>query len=180
MTITASTTFDVTDQTPTTVSASTVVQAAVGYGTGGRGRLVHPTLGAYDYVNAPDDVENCDGDVLIAPMWSHAMTLGGAVDALWPGYLRDAKIIERWRNGDVGCPIEHLRQLWQLFANPPDPVSGTPVVWSPNYINALSYKVALVDVRSGGQGYRLDLRLARYGYAPQPVELEMRVLGYAD
>jgi hypothetical protein len=180
MTLSASATFTVADQTPVTVAADAVVQPPVGFGTGGRGRLVHPTLGAYDYAVTPDEVENCDGDVLIAPVWSHAMTLGGAVDALWPGYLRDALIVERWRNGDVGCPIDHLRQIWQLFANPPDPVTGTPVVWTPNYINANSYNVAIVSVRSGGSAYRLDLRLARWGYAPQPVELSLRILGYAS
>lgn len=180
MSLSASATLTVADQAPTTAAATAVVQAPVGYGTGGRGRLVHPTLGAYDYVNTPDEIENVDGDIIIPPIWAHAQTIGGAVDALWSGYPRDVKVTERWAQGDVGCPIEHLRQLYQFFANPP-PLTGTPVIWTPNYINAKSYNVALVDLRSGGSaGYKLAVRIARWGYAPKPVELDLRILGYAS
>lgn len=184
MAITATSTFDVTDQTPTTVSASTVVQAPVGFGTGGRGRLVHPTLGSYDYANTPSQIENVDGDICVPALWSHATTLGGGVDALWSGFVRDALVTERWGSTqvygtEVGCTMAQLRQLWQFFANPPDPSTGAFVVWSPNYINGNSYNVAIVAVTAGGKGYTLDVRLAGQGYAPNPVEMQLRILGRA-
>lgn len=180
MTITVAGTFSVADQAPLSAAAETIVQPPVGFGAGGRGRLVHPVLGAYDYVNTPDEVVNLDGDVLYGPTWAHAPTLGGAVDALWSGFIRDALVIERWGNGTVGCPIDHLRQLWAMYANPPDPNAGAPVVWSPNYANARSYNVAIVNVSAGGEAYTLKMRLARYGYAPSPVEIQFRILGYAS
>lgn len=177
MSLTASTTFDVADQAPVSAEAAVVIQPAVGVGTGGRGRLVHPTLGTYDYANTPDETVGLDGDVLYGPTWAHTATLGGAVDAWWPGFKRDARVVERWKQGQVGAPIEHLRMLWAMFAAPPaDPIAN-PVIWTPNYANARSYRVALVDVRAGGERITLDRRLLSWGYAPQPVELELRILG---
>lgn len=187
MAITASGTFTVTDQAPTTVASSISVLPPLGFNAGGRGKLTHPTLGAYEYATAPTEVVNLDGDVCFPPIHAHTQTIGGGVDTVWPGYIRDAKVIEIWKQGEVGCPIEHLRMIWNLFINAP-PLSGPSVIWEPNYINAQKYNVLITAVRSGdrqtegqlGWTYSLDLRLARYGYAPLPVELEMRILGYAS
>lgn len=178
MSLTASSTFNVADSATVSAEAQTIIQPPVGYGTGGRGRLVHPTLGTYDYANTPDETVNVDGDVCFSPLWAHAMTLGGGQDTLWPGNLRDARVIERWHQGDVGAPIAHLRTLWAFLTNPPDPASGAFVQWFPNYANARGYKVVLAEVRAGGEGYRIDRRLLSYGYAPAPVELELRIVGY--
>ncbi len=180
MTLVATSTFNVTDQAPTTVAATAPVLPPVSYGAGGRGRLVHPTLGAYDYANTPDETVNLDGDICVPPIWSHTQTLGGGVDALWPSYPRDCEVIERWLQGDVGCPINHLRQLWQFFVNPPDPVTGSPIIWAPNYASPRTYKVFLVGLTAGGEQYKLNTRLARYGYAPTPVELKLRIFAYAS
>lgn len=179
MALTSQGTFDVTDQATTSESLTLLIEPPVGYGTGGRGRLTHPTLGVYDYANTPSETVNIDGDVCYAPVWASARTLGGAVHALWDGYLRDPVVVERWLQGDTGGTIGHLRQLWQFYANPPDP-AGTQVLWEPNYANASAYWVIITAVRAGGEEYTLDRFLAALGYAPAPVELEMRVLSRAS
>lgn len=177
MSLSASSTFDVLDASTESAEVTVIVQPAAGYGTGGRGRLVHPTLGTLDYVVSPDEVVDFDGAPLYRPQWARGQTLGGQVDTLWPGFLRDAVVIERWRNGEVGCPIAHLRALWAFFAAPPDPAAGQVVLWHPNYASAAAYKVALANLRAGGERITIDRRLAGYGFAPQPVELELRILG---
>lgn len=176
MTISASSTFNVLDASIESAQVSVVIQPAVGVGTGGRGQLVHPTLGTYAYAVAPDEVVDFDGAPLYSPQWAREQTFGGQVDTLWTGFLRDAVVIERWKNGEVGAPIALLRALWTFFANPPDPTTNQFVVWSPNYGTAVSYKVALAAVRAGGERITIDRRLASYGYAPQPVELELRII----
>lgn len=174
MTITASSTFTVASGSALSASVSSSVLAAV-TSPSGRGRLVHPQLGTYDYANTPDEVEGIDATGLVRPLWIHSVTVGGGVDALWPGHIRDVTVVERWRNGDVGSTLALFRALWQMFSTTPTDPVGTWVVWSPNYLSAVQYRVLLVDVRAGG-GQVLDLRLLRKGYAPQPVELQMRLV----
>lgn len=178
MSLIASSIYNVADASITSVSVTQIVQPPVGVGTGGRGRLVHPTLGVYDYANTPTETVNVDGDVCFGPIWSHEQTIGGGVDTQWPGYMRDVVVVERWAQGDVGSLLSHLRQLWAFFANPP--ASGAYVLWSPNYANANTYRVAIVAVTAGGEEYKIDRWLAdKRGYTPSPVEIKMRVLGYA-
>jgi len=194
VTISASSTLTVADQTPVSVSTSTVVLAASappmttggpgsplpdGSGVYPGGRLVHPTLGTYDYPATPTETVNVLGGVIVAPIWSHAMTLGGGVDTLWPGFKRDTRVIERWVHGQTGGPIAHLLALLAMWQNPPDPSAASYVVWSPSYATTASYNVALVGVRSGGQEITIDQRLRRYGFASSPVELELRIISDA-
>lgn len=179
MAISASTTFDVAEQDALSLTTTLIVQPAVGLGTGGNGRLTHPVIGVFDYVHAPTHTVNIDGDVIFGPLSSNALTLSGSSTTQWPGYLGDRIIKERWLNGETGGLLTQLRALQQMFANvPSDPDS--PIIWSPNYATALSYKVVILGVTSGGEEYAIDWRLAEKGYAPQPVELQMRVLDYAD
>jgi hypothetical protein len=173
--LTASATFTVADSSAVSTSGQIIIQPPVGIGTGGKGRLIHPTVGTYDYLVRPTHTVNFDGEVAYPPVWRHTMTLGGGVDALWPGFIRDVEVIEHWATGEVGCPIDHLRMLWTLFANPPA-VGVVPVIWVPNYASSAEFDVAIVDVTAGGKEYTLDRRLAEWGYAPQPVELKMRIL----
>ncbi len=181
MTISASSTFNVADQTPTTIAASAPILPAATYGAGGLGRLVHPTLGAYDYSLAPAVVKGFDSDPLYGPIWSHAQTLAGAVDAVWPGFLRDALVVESWGAGMLvgqAVPIALFRMLWAMFANPPADPAANPVLWSPNYATSASYKVAIVDVRVGGsEGVTLDAYARSRGQVLGPLELELRILG---
>ena len=183
MAITSTTTLTVADQTPTTGAAQVVIlppSSTPGFGTG---RLVHPTLGTLDYPVPPEETEDVDGGPVYRPVWSRARTLGGTADALWSGYLRDAEVLERWQNGDVGMPLPFFRMLWLMFTNPPDPAAGSFVLWSPTYAGtALSWKVAISSLSAGGDRYGMDWLLAKKGvggFVPGPVELEMRVLGLA-
>ena len=180
MSLSSNATFTVADQAAATDIIHAVVQPPLGYGTGGKGRLTHPTLGVYDYVHPPTHTVNIDGDVCFPPEWAHSKTLGGGVDVLWPGYVRDVIVTERWAEGEVGSVIEHLRMLWYFLSNPPDPSLNSFVVWTPNYATDRTYNVALISVVAGDAEYTLDRRLASWGYAPQPVELKMRVLDYAS
>lgn len=181
MPVTSDNTFDVADQTPESASITVVVQPPIGFGDGeveglGRGQIIHPTLGTYDYVNTPDETVNVDGNVMFGPQWAHTQTLTSGIDAFWSGNIRDAVVIERWIHGDSGPPIALLRALYSFFANPPEDPAANPVIWNPNYANTRSFEVAIVAVRSGGQEYRLDRRLLSYGLATNPVELELRVI----
>lgn len=179
MPLTSSTIVAVADETPESVATTVIIQPPSSDPTTARGRLVHPDLGTYDYYSAPDETVNVDGGPLYRPIWSRAQTLGGSADALWSGFLADARVVERWANGEVGAPIAHLRMLWQFFTNPPTPDEF--IIWTPTYADtSQGYKVAIVDVRAGGGEYTIDRRLLAYGYAPQPVEIEMRVIGLED
>lgn len=178
MSITNTASYSVADQATASASASVVVQPAAVVGTA-RGRLIHPTLGTYDYLNTPTDTVNVDAGVLYGPIWTHTPTLGGAVDAVWAAKLKDARVVERWANGDTGGPIAHLRALWSFYANPPDPASAW-VLWYPNYCTAQGYKVAMVAVRAGGSDVTLNRRMLGQGYSTGAVELELRVIGLAS
>lgn len=183
MALSASTTFDVQAAATVSAEAAVTVLPAVGYGTGGKGRIVHPSLGILDYYAQPDETDGLDGDVIVKPLWSRQRTIGGQIDTLWNGFIRDAVVVERWINGDVGSPLNHARALYQMFMNPPSPDDGMDgaVLWAPSYATARTYRVVLADLRIGGEGYSIDWILTKSGpYTPSPVELELRILGYAD
>lgn len=184
MTLSATANFTVADGTLYTASATVSV---LGAATHMAGQLTHPQLGAYAYANTPDQVEGMDSNgVIVRPLWVHSQTLGGGVDAVWPGNLRDSVVVERWQQGDVGCKLAQYYALVNFFKTlPTDPVTQF-VVWAPNYITSAQYNVILTAVRCGG-GDVVDLRLKGYkhtnyaatggiGFAPGPVELEMRVV----
>lgn len=116
----------------------------------GRGRLVHPVLGSFDYEYKPDEWVNIDGDVIIPPIWASTKTLGGAANVLWNGYLRDVVVIEKWKAlGGLAMPISQMRMLYMIWTNPVDPVIGY-VHWYPNYISPLGFKVIPLDLKAGG------------------------------
>jgi hypothetical protein len=65
--LTSSATIAVGDGAAAVDSVQLTVLPAVG-APNGRGRLVHPSLGTYDYVRGPDEWTNIDGDAIIAPI----------------------------------------------------------------------------------------------------------------
>ncbi len=122
----------------------------------GRGRIVHPILGAFDYEVKPDEWVNIDADAIIPPTWGSTKTLGGATNVLWQGYLRDVVVEERWKGqGGLSMPITQLRMLAMIWTNPVDPILGY-VQWYPNYISPLGYKVIPMLLQAGGQGIVFD------------------------
>lgn len=171
--LTSQTTFTVGEASTETVAASVTILPVPGVGTG-RGRLVHPTLGAYDYPHVPDEWSNMDGDAIIAPIWGSAKTLNGAANTLFAGALRDVVVEERW-NGELSLSLAMLRMLASFWMSPPDPAVDY-VEWYPSYTNALGFKVIILEIDVNGQGFNLDY-ISRQGWVPNSVVLRMRIAG---
>ncbi len=142
----------------------------------GLGRLRHPTLGALDYAQAPDEWSGLDQDVLQPPIWSSSKTLAGQVHTLWRGTLRDGVVIERWRGeGGLAMPMSQLRLLLAFWQNPPDPALGY-CQWWPSYASPLGFNVVISTLQVGsGEGITLDY-LSRQGWVAAPVTLTLRVI----
>ena len=173
-TLTSSSIFAIADAP--TVEESVSLTIISGDAAPGTGRLVHPTLGTYDYARGPDEWTNMDTDAIIAPIWASTKTMGGAANVLWPGYLRDVEVEERWVQS-VAAELEHLRMLLQFWMNPPDPADGF-VEWYPTYHNALGFQVAMVSLTAGGQAVTLHA-LSKRGWVRGPIVLRMRIIGRA-
>jgi hypothetical protein len=152
-TLTSSATLTVSPGATVTVSASTIVAPALGYGAGGTGRLIHPTLGTYDYDVTPNEWVNLMGDVIIPPIRSNNLTLSGATNALWAGTIRDVLCEEHWTvtRGDFSMRTAQLAMLLAMFQTPPDPTTSW-VLWYPNYATNLGYKVLLESLTVQGLG----------------------------
>lgn len=178
-TLTSSATFAIGAGTPVIETAQITVLPALGSATG-KGRLIHPTLGTLDYPNAPDEWANIDGDVIVAPIWASTKTLVGAANALWQGNLRDVIVAESWIQA-LNVQVTFLRQLLTFWQNPPDPDTGTPVQWWPNYATALGFQVALLEVKIEGDkltdGVVLNPTVPLRGWVSGQVTLRMRILG---
>ena len=170
-TLTSSTTFTIGAGTTVVESASVTILPAVGAGEG-RGRLVHPTLGTYDYAFMPDEWLNVDGDVIIPPIWATSKTLEGAANTLWQGHIRDVEVEEHWT---FAVEIEHLRSILSFWQNPPDPADGY-VEWWPNYANANGYKVLLLNVTVGGDAVKLNWISRRHTFVIEDMALRMRLV----
>lgn len=149
----------------------------------GRGRLIHPLLGAYDYEHKPDEWVNIDADAIIAPLWSSQRTIGGAANTLWDGYLKDVVVEERWKPlGGLSMPATQLRMLLMLWGTPVDPAVDY-VRWYPNYISPLGFKVLLVNLQVGGSGVVSDDVINAKtaagdpdGWITQPVTLTLKLV----
>lgn len=174
--LTASSTFAIGAGSVVTESVPITV-LPVPAGTSGRGRLVHPTLGTYDYVRGPDEWMNLDGDVLIAPIWATNKTLRGASNTLFQGDIRDVIVEERWTQ-PVCCELSQLRAILAMWMNPPDP-SVTYVKWYPTYTSALGYNVVMLGLTLGGKEITLS-SVMKQGWVKGPLVLRMRIAGRVD
>lgn len=122
----------------------------------GYGRIIHPTLGAFDYEVKPDEWVNIDADAIIPPVWASTRTLTSAANVLWNGNIRDVVIEERWKAlGGLAMPITQFRMLLAIWTTPVDPDVGY-VHWYPNYITQVAFKVLPVGLTAGGQGITFD------------------------
>ena len=174
-TLTNSASFTVIAATP--VSESVQVRVLpLSAGSSGTGRLVHPTLGTLDYPYAPDVWEGVDTDVLVPPVWSYAPTLSSGVNSLWAGNIKDVTPMERWTS-EVSMPMAFVRSLLNFWMNPPDPATGF-VLWSPSYVNSLTYKVILSMVSSNGTTLTFSY-ISRQQWLEGDLQLNLRVVDYA-
>jgi len=178
MTISANASFSVSDSSTVSTSVTETVLAPVSYALGsGRGKLIHPTLGTYLYTNKPTHRVNFDGAPIILPDWLHGKTIGGGTDTLWTGNIRDVVVTERWAfPGAEATLIAHLRYLYTFYANPPDPSAASYVLWYPDDVTSVSYNVAMVGLRAGGNQYTVDMFLSGKGYVATPIELDLRLI----
>lgn len=73
---------------------------------------------------------------------------------------------------------DQVRKFIMFWTDPPNPPEY--VVWEPNYVNALSYKVIITAVSCGGRsGINLDYTLLQSdGFVKGPVEVKMRIVDY--
>lgn len=143
----------------------------------GTGRLVHPTLGTYDYEMAPPEWGNMDSDAVINPVWQNVKTLTSGSNTLWRGNIQDVEVYERW-TGAVAMYAAQFRMMMDMWTNPPAPPEY--VVWYPNYVNANAYKVVILDLNCGGsKGVNLDYTLFQsQGFIRGTVTLSMRLVDY--
>ncbi|WP_407280614.1 hypothetical protein U5817_10040 [Aromatoleum evansii] len=171
-TLTASASFTIGAGASTVESATVTILPALAGGTG-RGRLVHPTLGTYDYEHQPDHWTNIDGDLIVPPIWASEKTLLGASNTLMTGHIRDVTVTEQWTA--FATKIAHVRALLLFWQNPPDPDNGF-VEWWPNYTSAQGFKVAMVGLEVGGEEVTLDWISRRHSFVTEGVILRMRII----
>jgi hypothetical protein len=135
-----------------TVVADTTVEVVSPAVAGeGVGRLIHPTLGTFDYPYQPEQWTNVDGAAIIAPSWQTTKTLGSGQATLWAGNLRDVEATETWTGpGGLSMPMSMLRMLIAIWQNPPDPTVDY-VQWWPSYITTVGYDVVVKNITVGNR-----------------------------
>lgn len=174
-TLTSSATLAVGDGSTATESITLVVLPAIGTGTG-RGRLIHPSLGTYDYPRSPDEWSYIDTDVINPPIWSSTKTLKGASSTLFVSDIQDVLHEERWTQSlvdGVGA-LDFVRMMIAMWSTPPDPAVAY-VQWFPNYASPLGFNVILEDLTIGSKQVTLT-PLIKQGYVRGPMVLTLRVV----
>jgi hypothetical protein len=174
-TLTSSSTLTLTDGSIVTESLSLTVLPSLPAGSG-KGRLVHPTLGTYDYDHEPTEWTNMMGSVIIPPIWSSNKTLGGASSTVWAGTIKDVVCEERWTaTGGLAMRTTQLAMLLSMYQNPPDP-STAWVSWYPNYATTDGFKVLITDL-SVGESNSISLNgFARGGFVQGKVTMKLRII----
>lgn len=174
-TITNTATFAIGESTPTVETAAIVVLPIASPGDG-TGRLIHPTLGTFDYETKPDLWRGFRGDIVVAPIWSSETTLAGTVNTLWDGSVEDVVVEETWV--DLAMTTGFLATLLTLWTSPPNPALGVPtgfVKWFPSYDNDLGFYVIILGVEVGGQGVGMT-PVVDQGWIEGPVTIRMRIV----
>jgi hypothetical protein len=174
-TLTASSTLTLTDgATVTELLPVTVLPALPS--SSGKGRLIHPTLGTYDYDLEPTEWTNVMGDAIVQPIWSSNLTLGGASSTVWAGTVQDVVCEERWTaQGGLAMRVSQLSMLLAMYQSPPDPETAW-VEWYPNYITEQGFKVLLTDLSVGdSKGIALN-GFVKGGFVAGKVVLKMRII----
>lgn len=174
--LTATTNFTILDASPVIESIVLSVVAAAAPGTG-KGRMIHPTLGALDYTLAPHEWTNMAEDAIIAPIWTSQMTLSSSSNTLWPGSLRDVAPEERWiPSAGLSMPLAMLKALVAFWMNPPDPAVGF-IEWHPSYVTALKFQVIIVGIEVGGAPMTMSPQSVGTDLVEYPVTVKLRIVG---
>ena len=177
-TLTNSTAFTIAAQA-TAVSGTTVEVIAAGAPGTGRGRLIHPTLGTYDYQYQPHEWTNIDGDVIVVPNWQASATLNDGQGTLWTGNERDVECSETWLADDLSMPIYQFRMLLNIFMNPPDPADNY-VQWWPQYTTTLGYDVMIKSLTVGQQGGIKFSDVSMQGFLDEDVTIVYQIVQAAQ
>jgi hypothetical protein len=177
-TLTASTAFTIAASS-TVVADVDIEVVAVGTAGTGRGRLIHPTLGTFDYLYMPEQWINMDGDAIIRPQWQTSQTLSSGQATLWGGNIKDVRCSEVWTApGGLSMPMSMLRMLMTIFQNPVDPEVDY-VQWWPSYTTTLGFDVAVVGLTVGNTDITLtDTSLQ--GWCDLPVTITYQLRSYAS
>ena len=177
-TLTASTAFTIAASTTVVADADIEVIAIAAAGQG-RGRLIHPTLGTFDYLYMPEQWVNMDGDTIIRPKWQTQETLSSGQATLWGGNVRDVICSETWTApGGLAMPMSMLRMLISIFQNPVDPTVDY-VQWWPSYTTTLGFDVAVIDLVVGDAAGVTLTDTSLQGWIDQPVTITYALRGYA-
>lgn len=170
--ITSSATLTIADAA-TAVDSLTITVIPAPVSSTGRGRLIHPSLGSFDYARPPDEWSNMRGDAIIPPVWASTKTLLGAANTLFAGDLRDVICEERWTQ-PVIASTDFADMLIAMWVNPPDP-SVAYVEWWPNYTTDQGFRVVMLGLTLGGKDITTH-SLSHGGYDRGPLVLRMRLV----
>lgn len=177
-TLTNSTAFTIAAQSTLTASVDVPVISTAAAGEG-RGRLIHPTYGTYDYDYMPNLWKNMDGDAVIFPNWQTSLTLSSAQNTLWTGNIKDVECRESWTApGGLAMPMDMLRMLVLFFTNPPDPTVDY-VQWWPSYANGNGYDVVIKNLSVGQEEIEFS-DLSQQGWMDLPVSITYQLIGSAS
>jgi len=175
--ITNSTAFTIAAQSSAAVvtTLSIIPNAVAGEGTG---RLIHPTLGTFDYLYAPEQWVNMDGGAIIKPKWQNSPTLDSGQNTLWGGNIKDVECKELWTApGGLAMPMSQLRVLISFFQNPPDPTVDY-VQWWPTYITTNGFDIVIKSMTVGGSDMTFT-DVSKQGWIDLPVTMIYQIIGPA-
>jgi len=175
--ITNSTAFVIAAGSSATAEASVTVipNAAPGEGAG---RLIHPTLGTFDYAYMPEQWVNMDGNALIIPKWQNTQTLDSGQNTLWSGNIKDVECKEIWTApGGLAMPMSQLRVLISFFQNPPDPTVDY-IQWWPSYVTGNGFDVVIKSMQVGSSGFTFS-DVSLQGWIDLPVTMVYQIVGPA-
>jgi len=177
--ITNSTAFIIAAQSSATAEVTVAVIPNAVSGEG-RGRLIHPTLGTFDYDYLPEQWINMDGEAIIVPDWQNTKTLSSGQNTLWAGNIKDVECKEIWTApGGLAMSMSQLRVLISFFQNPPDPTVDY-IQWWPSYVTANGFDVVIKDMQVGGQRGFMFTDISLQGWIDLPVTMVYQIVGPAS
>lgn len=177
-TLTSSTDFTIAAQSAEVATIDLDVLPVAASGTG-RGRLVHPTFGTFDYPYQPKEWSNMDGDAIVPPDWQTSKTLTAGQATLWRGNMKDVRCTESWTTpGGLSMPRDMLRMLLSIYQNPPNPEDDY-LKWYPSYITDLGFNVVMTRLTVGGSNIKFS-DTSLQGWIDKTVTVSYQLVSYAE